>query len=467
MIRKILVGAAALTLACSTGISPKSSSILERVLAADQELALTQIAGSGGMPESDPNDPLMYDERGRWAKGAWGNSYENQWYLKEMHVDKAWQFTRGAGVRVAMMDTGIDGSHPDLAPNIEWDHGSATVGVEHFFGPEHDTDTHGFGTAMAGIIGAVQNNGIGISGIAPEVKIVPYRITHPDDAEVLDLGGLRGLAVANHIIARGDIDVVNLSGGLWNSPLAGTFCDIGKNAADAGVIVVVTAHNGKNNQGAAVDIMGSNPNNMATGMTPANCPHVITVSAYALGKRKARVGNGDRAKQRSSHSNFGAEVDIAAPGGDGAVNDPGPEFPQGKQILYGNNNILTLLAADPSGAMPYLMPVRDGLLGHLWANGTPKKDITDDVRVTGEMIGPNDGEYVRWRGSISTPMVTGVIALMLSASPELKALEGRERFEAVKQILELSAVGVKGSNDDLGAGRVDAFRAVRLASRFQ
>ena len=86
---------------------------------------------------------------------------------KTMAVDEAHSVSRGASVRVAIIDTGVDLDHPDLPPHLR---------VRNFV----DNDTGAFqedahGTAIAGVIAAIPNNGVGIVGIAPDVRLYVYK----------------------------------------------------------------------------------------------------------------------------------------------------------------------------------------------------------------------------------------------------------------------------------------------------
>jgi type VII secretion-associated serine protease mycosin len=96
---------------------------------------------------------------------------QNQWYLDFLHIDQVHQITRGAGVTVALIDTGVDASHPDLA-------GSILPGTD--FGPlksDGRKDVFGHGTAMAGLIAGHGR----ILGIAPEAKILPVKPVFTND----------------------------------------------------------------------------------------------------------------------------------------------------------------------------------------------------------------------------------------------------------------------------------------------
>jgi len=116
----------------------------------------------------DSNDPL----------------FTQQYYLKntgqnsgkagiDINAEQAWTISTGSNVKIAVVDDGVDSTHPDLKANLL--PGYDPSGNNSGGAPVWDNDNHG--TACAGIIGAIQNNGIGISGVAPNCKMIPVHIT--------------------------------------------------------------------------------------------------------------------------------------------------------------------------------------------------------------------------------------------------------------------------------------------------
>ncbi len=135
-----------------------------------------------------------------------------QWALDAMRTEEAWRTTKGAGITVAVLDTGVDDEHPDLKGNVL--PGKDLVG---FGAGRGDSAWAVHGTAMAGIIaghGHGAGNGDGVLGVAPEARILPVRvILEDDDAERGKARKSRGNALAEGIRWAADqgADVINLS----------------------------------------------------------------------------------------------------------------------------------------------------------------------------------------------------------------------------------------------------------------
>lgn len=135
-----------------------------------------------------------------------------QWALDAMHTQEAWQTTKGKGITVAVLDTGVEVDHPDLVGNVL--EGKDMVG---FGASRGDRAWARHGTAMAGIIaghGHGIGNADGVMGIAPEAKILPVRVILEDgDSARGKARNTRGNALAEGIRWAADhgADVINLS----------------------------------------------------------------------------------------------------------------------------------------------------------------------------------------------------------------------------------------------------------------
>ncbi|GGV67901.1 type VII secretion-associated serine protease [Streptomyces thermoviolaceus subsp. thermoviolaceus] len=229
-----------------------------------------------------------------------------QWALDVLHTQEAWRTTRGEGVTVAVLDTGVDADHPDLAGNVL--PGKDLVG----FGARRGDGTWArHGTAMAGIIaghGHGDDNADGVMGLAPQAKILPVRvILEDDDPARARARTTRGGALAEGIRWAADhgADVINLSLG---DDSAAAHPDAGEDEAvqyalRKGAVVVASAGNG-----------GEKGDHVSY---PAAYPGVIAVTAV------------DRYGTRASFSTRSWYASVCAPGVDIVIADPDRKYYEG------------------------------------------------------------------------------------------------------------------------------------------
>ena len=311
---------------------------------------------------------------------------------------EAWGTTRGKGVTVAVLDSGIT-AHPDLDANVlpgydfiaesafsndgngrdsdPTDAGNWTVDNQCFTGSKATaSDWHG--THVAGTIAAIANNNEGIAGVAPEAKIVPVRVLGACggfDSDITDGiiwaagGSVRGVP-ANQNPAQ----VINMSigsEGTCTTPYRQAIAQANKR----GSIVVVAA---------------GNNNFDASKSSPGNCEDVITVGAT------------DKNGKRSYFSNYGSRVDVSAPGGD---------------RRYWGGGILSTLNAGKTA--------------------------------------PGKADYAEYQGtSMAAPHVAGIVALMKAVDPKLT-------YAQAKKALQSTSQGVECDQSACGSGIVNAARAVQ------
>jgi len=145
-----------------------------------------------------------------------------------LDVLPVWRTTRGAGVTVAVVDTGVDGNSEDLRPNL-------VAGWNFYDGNADTRDAVGHGTVIASIIAAPANNG-GYVGIAPEAHILPVKIM--GEGEFSNAAAVAGIRYAITHGAR----VVNASFGALNEPIPGMDAAL-RAARQADVLVVIAAGN--------------------------------------------------------------------------------------------------------------------------------------------------------------------------------------------------------------------------------
>lgn len=200
-----------------------------------------------------------------------------QWYLAQMQMDQIWsQHGLGSsGVTVAVLDTGVDYTHPDLV-------GRVIKGPDYIDKDYDPKDMHGHGTHVAGIIAAGLNNHEGISGLAPDVKILAIRVLDANGG-----GSLFNIAKGLAYAANHGAKVINLSLG---SPSGGglmkTLANFIASYADAkGSLIIAAAGNAGGEIG-----------------YPAAASRIMAIGAV----------NED--KYLASFSNWGKELDVVAPG---------------------------------------------------------------------------------------------------------------------------------------------------------
>ncbi len=130
-----------------------------------------------------------------------------------IEVGAAQRWSSGDGVRVAIVDTGVDRNHPDLLGRVELTANFVDQDMRAFDGDRH-------GTAVAGLIGAVANNNIGIVGIAPAARLQIYKACEPSQPQALEAScNSFTLALALSAAIDADAQIVNLSLGGPADPL--------------------------------------------------------------------------------------------------------------------------------------------------------------------------------------------------------------------------------------------------------
>ena len=135
-------------------------------------LALSFVATSAFVVTSATVLAVAFDTTASFAASGSDPLLDQQWGLTAIGAPSVWKFTRGAGITVAVIDSG-SGPHPDLDANL--DAGRTMFGSIDSAGVT-DVDVAGHGSHVAGIIAAVSNNAIGGSGVAPQSRILPIRV---------------------------------------------------------------------------------------------------------------------------------------------------------------------------------------------------------------------------------------------------------------------------------------------------
>lgn len=269
--------------------------------------------------------------------------FNKQWNLSgsnSINWVSAYALTQGANVKVAIIDTGIEQLHPDLA--------NVFPAYDLVEGSWYATNIYGeHGTACAGIIGATTNNNKGIAGIAPKVAIQSYAHnfgTQPNAAQQL----ASGIALAS-----GSVDVTSCS---WSGPTNSLITDA----------IRYNAGWGRNGKGTVVVFATGNEGRSSVSF-PANC-HSSVIAVGAIGQ------NG----RKSSFSNYGTELDIVAPG----------EYIPTTDLLYGygyDKSDYTMKFNGTSAACPHVAAVA-ALILSLNENLTAQ-EVKDIIEKTARKVG--------------------------------------------------------------------------------
>ncbi len=298
-----------------------------------------------------------------------------QWAHPVVESEKAWQISRGGSVVVAVLDSGIDMRHPDLVGNLWTNPGERLNGIDddqngyvddihgwNFVSDTNDPtadDSSYHGTHVAGTIGAVGNNKIGISGHAQEVQLMALKFLSAAGSGYIS-HAIRGI---DYAIAKG-ARIINNSWG--SSSRSQALAEAISRAEAAGILFVAAAGN-------------NGSNNNKTAFYPANFPQANVISVAATTSNDELAG----------FSNYGpTAVHLAAPGAEIFSTKNGNAY----QVLSGT--------------------------------------------------------------SMATPLVSGVLAMMVAARPDLS-------YSQIKGAL-LSSVDEISSLEErvLWKGRVNAFRAL-------
>ena len=268
--------------------------------------------------------------------------YSLQWGMGNINMPQVWDYTTGSNtVYVAVLDTGIDYNHPDLNANMGKD--SYNNYGRYFYNggltSNNPMDIHGHGTHVAGIIGAVGNNGIGVVGVCWTVKMLAVNVFTPGAGSfggpgAYDSDVINGINYVASEKTKGlNIRVANMSFGGWKDPLpdSSPFGAAIELLSNKGIICVMAAGNDNQNL--------NNPTGSYTGkkVYPSSFKFENTIS----------VGSISSSNARSSFSNYGSNwVDIAAPGTD--------IYSTLMNNTYGNNSGTSMSAPHVTGAAALL-----------------------------------------------------------------------------------------------------------------
>ncbi len=325
----------------------------------DIEKALKQIRKEKGVVSAErnayayafavPNDPYL-------------SPY--QWHMTRIGMENAWDTATGNGVIVAIVDSGVRQTLEDFAGT------SFMAGYDFINNDSNPTDDQGHGSHVAGTVAQTTNNALGCVGVAFDCTIMPVKVLNSSGS-----GSYTAITDGIYYAVDNGADIINLS--LGGSSSLTVLENAINYAWNNGVVVICAAGN----------------DNSSSPFYPAAYTNSISVSATSYDDDK------------SSFSNYGSTIDIAAPGGE---------------------------YEDLNG------------------------DGYDDGILQNTFDGANEGYYFYYGTSMASPHVAGVAALVKSVNPGLTNAQ-------IRNILETTAENI-GSSTYFGNGLVDAYAAVQAAS---
>jgi len=378
-----------LVLVDDSGIAAKTSLYRAHVDPARRDAILADLAKRSDVEIAEPDAEFMLSPDEAVAVEAppvdpsspgYPNDpqFKYQWHMDQIGMKEAWKLADGNGVIVAVLDTGVAYGNHDKFHLLEDLEGVKFTKPFNFVSNNKNAyDDHGHGSHVTGTIAQVTNNGKGVTGVARNVQIMPLKVLSAGGS-----GSVGGIADAIRYAADNGAKVINMSlGGPYPSKVLAKAVAY---AHDKGVTVICAA---------------GNESRSKVGY-PAAYPGAVAVSATQYDE------------DITFYSNYGKDIDIAAPGGNTRVDQNGDGM-------------------------------NDGVLQNTIEIGNPKKS----------------GYFGFMGTSMASPHVAGVAALVVG--------EGVTDPKMVEKVLKDSARkpgnGKKYSSDRYGAGIVDAPAAVKAA----
>ncbi|MFD7408363.1 type VII secretion-associated serine protease mycosin [Streptomyces sp. NPDC059866] len=287
----------------TTDLKPKIRTATAALLATTTLTATTLLVLPAPAAQADDSGQCTFPSK----------QYEGlPWALQRVNLDELWAQSKGKGVQVAVIDTGVDVKNPQLKPAVDASKGKNLLPPKNAKGEKIErgnaqgtTDTVGHGTRVAGIIAARPTKGTGFVGLAPEATIIPIK---QNDAE--GNGTADTLADSIRYAVQAGADVINISQDTANAvEPTSRLKDAVDYALAQRVVVVASAGN---------DGLGGN----------------VKVTYPASYEGVLAVASSDRNNERAPFSQSGEFVGVAAPGvdmistvpGNGHCSDNGTSF---------------------------------------------------------------------------------------------------------------------------------------------
>lgn len=330
----------------------------------------------------------------------------------DMSVEQAWTITQGdTAIKIAILDSGVDTLHPDLLPNLEHGYDATGAGSNGYPNKNFEKDAHG--TACAGIAAAVADNAVGLAGVAPNCKIIPVKVFYyVDTARGLIFGDpipySTSLWMADAINWATTVAGADVMSNSWGIPdiLFGLLQQPISLVEDA---INAALENGRNGKGTP-QLFSTGNEDADKPIWPARLEQVIGVTATSMCDERKNPDSCDGEDWWGG--NYGKGTDVGAPG--------------------------------------VKMPASDILGGKGFSAGS----YTADFNGT----------------SAACPNAAGVMALILSVNPGLKAWDAAYLLASSADKVggyAYDSVKYAGNwSQELGFGRVNAYNAVQLAMNY-
>lgn len=318
-------------------------------------------------PSFTPNDPYLGSE----------------WHITKIGAPTAWNSTQGSGVTIAILDTGVDGMHPDLTAQM-------VPGWNFYDNNSNTSDVYGHGTWVAGTAAATSNNGIGVAAVAGQAKLMPIRIADSSGTGYWSMIA-QGISYAADHGAR----VANIS--YENLLMSSSIISAAQYMKNKGGLVVIAAGN-----------CGCNP-----GLTPSTT--MIPVSAT------------DSNDLITSFSSYGSYVAVSAPGNSIYTTAPGGGYTQGVGTSFASpvvaGTIALMMSANPTLANTQ---IESSLYSTATDLGASSRDIyygygrVNAAAAVQAIIGATTTDAVAPTDAISNPLanssVSGLVTVDVSAT---------------------------------------------------
>ncbi|BBL79616.1 hypothetical protein RxyAA322_14700 [Rubrobacter xylanophilus] len=276
--------------------------------------------------------------------------FGRQWGLRKIRAPLAWNRARGAGARIAVLDSGVASRHPDLKKKIAGRYNTDTR-------TRAADDQYGHGTHVAGIAAASTDNRVGVAGTCPRCRILAVKLDGDGFITTADL--VRGINWA--IGRRAAVINLSLGGGGFSRPEA----DAVAKAWRRGIVVVAAAGNERTSKRTY----------------PAAYRQVIAVAATT------------RSDTRARYSNYGNWVDVAAPGGTPGTGGIYSTLPPRR---YG-------YLSGTSMAAPFV----SGIAGLLAGQGRSNVEIRRRIQSTARDLGPRGKDPYYGHGRVDAAAAVG------------------------------------------------------------